>query len=90
MNVNLGAAAAMTFDLVTGTAYWGDSAPSLASGGSNALYTLDVATGVATLIGPTGDVNGLSGLAVVGVFEPSSLLLVCFSYLLVRAKRVAG
>lgn len=76
LDVNLGSAVGMAFDPITGIAYVADNAPSLASGGTNSVYSLDVATGITTLLGPTGDPNGLSGLAFVSVPEPSSFLLV--------------
>lgn len=75
MNVNLGASVGMAFDPVSGMAFVGDSAASPASGGTNSLYTLNVANGMATLIGPTNDQNGLSGIAFVAVPEPGSLML---------------
>jgi hypothetical protein len=75
MNVNLGSAVGMTCHPVTGVAYVGDNI-SIVSGGTNSLYTLDPMTGQLTLIGPTGDPNGIGGLAFVSVPEPSSLALV--------------
>ncbi len=75
MNVNLGGAVGLTFQPGTGVAYLADDATGPASGGTNSLYTLDASTGIATLIGPTGDPHGLAGLAIIGVPEPSSLML---------------
>jgi DNA-binding beta-propeller fold protein YncE len=56
----LGALAGMDFDPATGTLYVADGG----NGGNDALFTLDPATGVLTLVGPLGLANGLSGLAV--------------------------
>jgi len=82
MNVNLGSAVGMTFDPISGVAYLADNAPSPASGGTNSVYTIDVLTGVATLVGPTGDIHGISGIAFVTLPEPSSVMLAgigCFA-----------
>lgn len=78
MNVDLGNTVGMTFDPMSGTAFVADNEPTVSSGGTNSLYTLDVNTGIATLIGPTGDPHGISGLAFTAVPEPSSFLLVGF------------
>ena len=56
----LGALAGMDFDPATGTLYVADGG----TGGSDALFTLDPATGVLSEVGPLGLSNGLSGLAV--------------------------
>jgi DNA-binding beta-propeller fold protein YncE len=56
----LGALAGMDFDPATGTLYVADGG----NGGNDALFTLDPATGVLTLVGPLGLADGLSGLAV--------------------------
>jgi DNA-binding beta-propeller fold protein YncE len=65
----LGAVAGMDFDPVSGLLYVVDGG----TGGRDALFTLDVATGVLTEIGPLGLESGLSGLAVVP--EPESFAL---------------
>ncbi len=56
----LGALAGMDFDPATGTLYVADGG----GDGNDALFTLDPATGVLTLVGSLGLANGLSGLAV--------------------------
>lgn len=56
----LGAVAGMDFDFATDTLYVADGG----TGGRNALFTLDPATGVLAEIGPLGLASGLSGLAV--------------------------
>lgn len=56
----LGAVAGMDFDFTTDTLYVADGG----TGGRNALFTLDPATGVLAEIGPLGLASGLSGLAV--------------------------
>jgi len=56
----LGALAGMDFDPATGTLYVADGG----GGGNDALFTLEPATGVLTLVGPLGLADGLSGLAV--------------------------
>lgn len=57
----LGAVAGMDFDSTSGVLYVADGG----TGGQDALFTLDVETGVLTGIGALGLANGLSGLAVV-------------------------
>jgi len=86
-NVNFGAAAGLTIHPFTGQAYLADN---VSSGGTNAVYTLDLSTGIATMIGTTGDLYGLSGLAFIPVPEPSSFLLAGFAGLLVcrRVRRM--
>jgi len=64
----LGALAGMDFDPATGTLYVADGG----TGGSDALFTLDPATGVLSEVGPLGLSNGLSGLAVP---EPDAAVL---------------
>jgi hypothetical protein len=63
----LGAVAGMDFDPASGVLYVADGG----TGGTNALYTLDPATGTLASIGPLGIASGLSGLAVVP--EPGAL-----------------
>jgi hypothetical protein len=87
MNVNLGSAVGMAFNPITGVAYVGDNSPSPASGGTNSVYTLNVATGDLTLIGPTNDPNGLCGLAFVAIPEPSSTALTGLTLFLVGFAR---
>jgi DNA-binding beta-propeller fold protein YncE len=77
MNVSLGGAAGLTFNPLTGTAFVADGG----AAGMNKLYTLDISTGLLTLIGPTGATGGIGGLAFVNVPEPSSLTLACMGCL---------
>ena len=70
----LGALAGMDFDPATGTLYVADGG----TGGADALFTLDPATGGLTEIGPLGLANGLSGLAVP---EPDAAVLAAAAYL---------
>jgi hypothetical protein len=83
MNVNLGTTAALAFDPATGTAYLADGG----SDGTKKLYTLNLATGVATMIGALGDPEGLAGLAFIPVPEPGilALLLTGLGVLLLKA-----
>jgi len=69
--VNLGAAAGLAFDPLTGTAYLADGA----EGATASLYTLDIGTGFATLIGSTAAPVGIAGLTFIGVPEPSSIFM---------------
>ena len=69
LSAPLGAVAGMDFDPGSGVIYVADGG----TGGQDALFTLDVATGVLTTIGPLGLESGLSGLAVVP--EPGALVL---------------
>lgn len=69
LSAPLGAVAGMDFDPESGLMYVADGG----TGGQDALFTLDVATGVLTGIGPLGLESGLSGLAVVP--EPGALVL---------------
>jgi hypothetical protein len=75
MNVNLGSAVGLAMDPTSGFDYLADNASTLASGGTNSVYSLDLISGVATLIGATGDSYGAAGLAVIGVPEPSAWIL---------------
>lgn len=75
-NLSLGNTAGMEFDPQTGALYVGDGDLY----GTNSLYTLDIQTGVFTLVGPTGipggTVNmggGLAGLVIVP--EPTTIML---------------
>jgi hypothetical protein len=71
-NMDLGSAAAMTVDPTTGIVYVADR------GGTNSinmLYTLDLSFGLLTPVGELGPGVGLSGLALVTIPEPSSVLL---------------
>ena len=70
----LGQLAGMDFDPATGTLYVADGG----TGGADALFTLDPATGGLTEIGPLGLANGLSGLAVP---EPDAAVLAAAAYL---------
>jgi len=76
---NLGVLAAMGRDPVTGLTYI--AGPSTSFGNDNQLYSLDLATGAATLLGPlTGVTYSISGFSVAGdpdilVPVPGSLLL---------------
>jgi DNA-binding beta-propeller fold protein YncE len=60
LSESLGALAGMDFDPATGTLWVADGG----TGGRDALFTLDPATGVLDEVGPLGLANGLSGLAV--------------------------
>jgi DNA-binding beta-propeller fold protein YncE len=70
----LGQLAGMDFDPATGTLYVADGG----TGGADALFTLDPATGVLAEIGPLGLATGLSGLAVP---EPKAAALAAAAYL---------
>ena len=58
LSMQLGARGGMAFDPTTGTGYVADGG----NGGTNSLYTIDISTGVLTLVGPTGIPSGLAGL----------------------------
>ncbi|MBX7106271.1 MAG: hypothetical protein K1X57_19495 [Gemmataceae bacterium] len=75
MNVNLGSAVGLAMDPTSGIVYLADNASTLASGGTNSVYSLDLISGAATLIGPTGDSYGAAGLAVIGVPEPPTWIM---------------
>jgi hypothetical protein len=89
MNVNLGSAAGLAINPITGVAYVADGGD--ASGNpTNLLFTVDLATGLASSVGPTGVVGGISGLAFIAVPEPSSLFLVAtagLSFLIRRMRQ---
>lgn len=73
LNFNLGSTVGMTFDPASGLAYVADGGDASATG---LLFSLDVANSNLVPIGPTNIPGGISGLAIVGVPEPSSAILV--------------
>jgi hypothetical protein len=82
MNVSLGSVAALAFDPISGTAYLVDGGTSKA--GTNMLYTLDIATGVATPVGPLEVQAGLAGLTFVPQVPEapvSAMLLIGLTFL---------
>jgi DNA-binding beta-propeller fold protein YncE len=68
LSTGLGQLAGMDFDFESGAMFVADGG----TGGTNTLYTLDVATGALASVGPLGIAGGLSGLAAP---EPQSALL---------------
>jgi len=86
LNVNLGAAAGMTFDPANGQVYVADGGTSA----TNLLYSLDIAMSSLFPIGPTGVPGGIAGLTFISVPEPTSISLlsvVGISYLCRRSNR---
>ncbi len=83
MSSNLGGAAGLAFDPFTGTAFVADGG----AAGTNILYTLNVSTGSLSPIGSLGIPGGISGLTIVNVPEPSSLVLVTLAGLAMIARR---
>lgn len=77
LNATLGGAVGLAFDPSTGVAYVADGGQS----GTGLLYSLDVTSGILTAIGPTGIQAGMSGLAFVGIPEPSSGILMIVALL---------
>jgi DNA-binding beta-propeller fold protein YncE len=66
LSTHLGDVAGFEFDPVTGVAYVADGHTS----GTGQLYTLNLATGGLTAVGPTGATDGLAGLAFNPVTAP--------------------
>jgi hypothetical protein len=82
VSATVGAVGGMT--VLNGVGYFNTSGPSGASPGSNELYSFNLSTGAATLVGslaPTIGGDGISGLAgtvtTSGAPEPASLALLC-------------
>lgn len=73
MNFNLDSAVGFTFDPIDGTAYVADGG--LVGSTIPTLYTLNTVNGFLTPIGPIGIPEGISGLTIVGIPEPSSFIL---------------
>ena len=63
LNINPGTVAGLAFDPTTGVAYFADGG----TGGTGQLYTLNTATGAATVVGALGE-NNIAGLA----FRPAA------------------
>jgi len=68
LSVSLGEVAGMDFDPITGDLYVVDGY----TGATKNLYTCDPNTGAMTLVGPTGSINGFSGLAFRGNIPASA------------------
>lgn len=71
LSVDLGGTAGMAFDPVSGLLYVADGS----TGGTNALYIVDPASGIASVIGALGVPGGIAGLTFTAVPEPSGLIL---------------
>jgi hypothetical protein len=85
LNLALGSTAGMTVDPYTGVCYVADGD----SDGTDKLYTLDLATGVLTQVGPTGLPDGLAGLTL-PTPEPATLALLGLGTVLLVKRRPRG
>lgn len=72
LNLQLGSTVGMAIDPATGVAYLADGG---GGGASNSLFSLDVAAGTLTSVGPLGETGGAAALAFVNVPEPSAAAL---------------
>ena len=86
MDVNLGDAIGLAIHPITGVAYVADGG----FGGTNMLYSLNLASGMLNSIGPTGISEGISGLAFATVPEPSSFAMVFVLLSITSILRLSG